>query len=515
MKMGGADLGRLGAAVAALAMALPEAAFGADESVQFEATPIGPELAGTPEPMRHKIFALIIGVNRARGSELPPLQYADDDAARYYDLFDALGARTFLLTRLDENTQRLHPSANEAAYPPTSETLRIVTAQMALDITQARGNGDSPVAYVIYAGHGIRHGGHTHLTLEGSDLPGSVLYREVLEKLGADQTHLIVDACNAELLAAGRGPGGERFPVEGFTEQSGLDRTPNVGLLIATSGSAESHEWDAVQAGIFSHEVRSGLYGAADLNGDRGVSYREIAAFIERSNAAIPNERFRPRVLARPPIGTHMLLEPSVAAEPASLALEIDGAAHYGHHILEDARGVRLLEFNNAKNVSLRLRRLPDELDMFLRRAGSSSEYRIPAGEPLISLADLAELNARATSRGAKHESFELLFEHSLAPEHVAAVRLTPPPPFRGPGFPYRRVAQWSGAAGALGLLITGAVNTALAIETRDSTPLSAPQELAAERARKVDRYNSQAAAFYAGGAALTALTTWLFFSEE
>jgi hypothetical protein len=282
--------------------------------------------------------------------------------------------------------------------------------------------------------------------------------------------------------------------------------------------SAESHEWERIQAGVFSHEVRSGLLGGADLDGDGGVSYREIAAFIERANSAIPNERFRPRLMARPPIGTPMLLEPpSQTRQRATTewALEIDGKLSHGHHVLEDANGVRVLEFNNAPGVSLRLRRLPGLADTFLRKEGSTTEYRIPADEPVIALADVGETETRTTSRGAKHESFELLFKNSLAPEHVSGVELTPPPPIPGPEFPYYKVAEWSAVGGALTLFALAVSSNLRAMDLRDSTTVSASQAEAARRDKRIDDYNTRALALYAGGAVLSALATWLFITEE
>ena len=89
------------------------------------------------------------------------------------------------------------------------------------------------------------------------------------------------------------------------------------------------------QAGVFSHEVRSGLYGAADANGDGQVSYREIAAFIERANAAIPNERFRPEVYAKEPTSGRNLLDLRTGL---ARRLELDGSSP-GHYFIEDARG--------------------------------------------------------------------------------------------------------------------------------------------------------------------------------
>src|ERR1041384_4037494 len=63
-------------------------------------------------------FALIIGSNQSVDTNLAPLRYADDDAARYLDLFRLLGARTYLLTRLDDNTKRLDTQAAGEASDP-------------------------------------------------------------------------------------------------------------------------------------------------------------------------------------------------------------------------------------------------------------------------------------------------------------------------------------------------------------------------------------------------------------
>lgn len=470
--------------------------------------------AEAPSDEPHAAFALIIGVNSSPNPDLQPLKYADDDAARYFDLFAALGARTYLLAGFDDNTARLHPEAREASYPADMESLRVVAGQMALDIERARRNGRVPVAYVVYAGHGRRHGGHAHLTLEGSELPSAVLYREVLAKLHAEQTHLIIDACYAELLVSGRGPGGERFAVDGFSEESGLDRDPTIGLLIATSTSAESHEWERVQAGVFSHEVRSGLYGAADVDRDGQVSYREIAAFVERANSAVPNERFRPQILARPPIASETLLVTN--GNGSRRRLEIDGATHHGHYVVEDARGVRLLELNNAAGSSVAVR-LPESAgDVFVREADSETEYHVPVAASAVMFDQLEGVVAGETRpRGARHEAFELLFSAPLAAEDVATVRLTPPPPLGGPPFPVYSVAKWSVAGGAAALLLAGGFFTYRAVDARDRAAVTTSQLEAASLAAEVDEHNRYAFVSYAGSAALTGLAAWLFLSEE
>ena len=65
-------------------------------------------------------FALIVGVNQSQDEKLGTLRYADDDAARYQELFRSLGARTYLVTRLDDSSRRLHP---QAEHPPGSGPL--------------------------------------------------------------------------------------------------------------------------------------------------------------------------------------------------------------------------------------------------------------------------------------------------------------------------------------------------------------------------------------------------------
>ena len=50
-------------------------------------------------------LALIVGVNRSVDRSAADLRFADDDAARYFDLFDALHIPAVLLTRMDEGTR--------------------------------------------------------------------------------------------------------------------------------------------------------------------------------------------------------------------------------------------------------------------------------------------------------------------------------------------------------------------------------------------------------------------------
>src|SRR5262249_6446783 len=152
------------------------------------------------------------------------------------------------------------------------------------DVAQARARQMEAVVYIVYSGHGNVREGQGYVTLEDIRITGGDL-AQIVANIPATSVHIIVDACASYYLACSRGPGGERRLLNGFQDSVQLANDPRVGLLLSTSSARESHEWEGYQAGVFSHEVRSGLYGAADADGDGRVSYSEIAAFVSRANA--------------------------------------------------------------------------------------------------------------------------------------------------------------------------------------------------------------------------------------
>src|SRR5882724_8800182 len=99
-------------------------------------------------------FALILGVNHSVDADAALLHYADDDAAKYLDLFRGLGARTYLLSRLDSNTERLHPQANAEAREPTQAELGRTLDQLEADVALAQKRHLRTIVYVVYSCHG-------------------------------------------------------------------------------------------------------------------------------------------------------------------------------------------------------------------------------------------------------------------------------------------------------------------------------------------------------------------------
>jgi hypothetical protein len=286
-----------------------------------------------------------------------------------------------------------------------------------------------------------------------------------------------------------------------------LGRDPSVGLLLSTTSATESHEWDAFEAGVFSHEVRSGLFGAADADGDGSVSYREIAAFVARANEAIENDRFRPKVFARPPAAKDELLDLRVARARRIL---IDGA-HSGRYLLEDARGIRLADFNSSPGQEVSLVRPPPLGHVYLRRLDDDREFVIQPRDGPIAVADLSAELPRVSARGAIHESFSRIFAlpfgesavKSYVPPAPPVVADAPTPPARAA--PVRKIIGFGLlGAGAVGLG-AGSYFAIRGATQPSSGPLDAQAAVASHNSTVSSLNRAATWSFIAGGVAAAA----------
>jgi hypothetical protein len=456
-------------------------------------------------------FALVVGVNRGIDTDSAPLRYADDDAVRFQTLFRTVGMTTYTLARLDDNTRRLHPGVVGEVAAPRLLELRKVVDRLRADVARARAAGKKTVFYLAYAGHGKADGGNGYLMLEDARLRGPDLLGEIIDPVRAEATHVVVDACYSFSAVIGRGPGGTRRPLEGFS-QLGIGQRPDVGVLLSTSSARESHEWSAFQAGVFSHEVRSGLYGAADADGNGLVSYLEIASFVDRANVSVPNEQFRPQPFARPPAGGATLLD----LRPAlGVRIEVD-SPRPGHHYLEDPAGVRWADFHNAGN--LRLLR-PVAARLYLRRAAGDREQVVPEGVGVVRTSQLPEQDSHVAARGAAHDLFRSLFELPFSPEAITSYaardsnRRADLTAARERPLPAGQVAALAIGAGGLAAAAAGAVVLMTAHTLRgDVQPDSSQREIEAINARIAGRNRWGVALVAAGGAAavLGSATLWL-----
>jgi hypothetical protein len=371
-----------------------------------------------PEPEQG--LAVVIGSNESPTPSLERLRYADDDAIQNARTLTLLGVRPQLLVTADAETRELFPAVR-ADGPATRAAVVAAFDRSAGLARQARARGQAPTLYIFIAAHGDTDADRAFLQLDDGRLWREDL-AELARRVGADQTHVVIDACQASAFVGVRGPGGDRFPLGfGFSREArGPSWPPRTGFLTARSSGGQTHEWTEFQAGIFSHEVRSGLLGGADVDRDGRVTYAELGAFIRRANELIPNRKYRPEVLTSPPGGA---LEAVVATLPAGpLVLDIEGKVA-GRASVESESGVRLADVHVAPGSAVSLR-LPTDLGaVFVALERPPGEFRVAPSPGRVVLSELVPEPVRARPRGAAHESFRRLFARPFDADAVAAFR--------------------------------------------------------------------------------------------
>ena len=353
-----------------------------------------------------EVHALIVANNSSLRPELESLQFADDDGARYFELLGLIADRVTLLSVLDASTQSLHPEAAAVARAPSRAELDAALGATFSALERARAAGRRTIFYFVYVGHGSlddRGEGVVHLA-DGYFSRGD-LYRRVLKRSPATVNHVIVDACNAYLLVAQRGEDSSALDraLTQFLDEESLVSYPNTGFLLATSKAANVHEWSQFSAGIFSHEVRSALIGAADVGGDGSVTYAEVQAFVSAANAAVKHPSARLEVFGQPPrvhrreplFDRSWVRSAPILRVPASMA---------GRYWLEDNRGIRYADFNSAQDSSISLVLVPSE-GYYLH----SDTAAVAVPSELAHDLDASRLSLRPSAlnaRGAEERSF-------------------------------------------------------------------------------------------------------------
>jgi hypothetical protein len=103
----------------------------------------------------HVSFAVVIGNNQSLGNRRAELRYADDDAARYFEILQTMApGRVSLLASFDRDTEKLFPSARPHTTSPSKRNLNAVGRRLADQVRAARAAGQEVDVYFIFAGHG-------------------------------------------------------------------------------------------------------------------------------------------------------------------------------------------------------------------------------------------------------------------------------------------------------------------------------------------------------------------------
>lgn len=472
-------------------------------------------------------YGIVIGVNEAPAAEpeLDALRYADDDAVRWYQLLGRFAGDVRLFSVLDTGTQRRYPELAQRAEAPRLDPVLRAVDELAQEIAEDVARGEQPVFYFVFSGHGARgKDGSAYLTLHDAELTRSVLYGRILSKIPARFIHLIVDACHARGVVGLRG----EFAVELDTEHEARSATvtasvfpepsslPALGVMVATTEGNQAHEWSEIEAGVFTHEMLSGLLGAADVNGDARIEYTELEAFVASASRNLRDPRAVPKVVAVPPMLDRRapLISLSSIDDRATL---VGDAEKLGHFHLELANGQRYLDANLSRELPLSVL-LPENSDLYVRTGGQEAEVRAVAAGEKVDLAELVFQPRSDKTRGSIDRAYR---EGLFAAPYSASY--------------YRGFIDRAGAVGVpltagfdreeertetLGktLAIGAGVATALAIATAviavnarsdfDNTSLQAPAHAAADRLELHSRVSAVSGGV-AVGLALGAWLTW------
>lgn len=202
-------------------------------------------------------YAVVIGHNRGSPGETD-LRYAEDDAAKIYEILEELGGfgpeNMVLLRGADANAIR-------RALITVNDRVRASVAR----------SGAPVILLVYYSGHADAaslHLGPTSLDLAEIE--------QLVRGSAATFRLLIVDACRSGSLT--RVKGGISAPPLFVRVE---DRYAGEGAVFLTSSTAneEAQESDEIKGSFFTHYLSSGLRGAADANGDSDVALEEVYRF--------------------------------------------------------------------------------------------------------------------------------------------------------------------------------------------------------------------------------------------
>jgi hypothetical protein len=460
-----------------------------------------------------RLFALVVGCNSSPDADVPALRYADDDAIQNAKLLGQLGAEVVLLTTPDRESAGLHPRVQTTA--PSKAAVLSAMVELNRRMREARKQGQSPVFYFFYSGHGDVKNNQGQMTLEDSPLSRD----EFLDLLGssdAEVNHVVIDACKSYFMVFERGQRGERNRLRASLTDGARTVPNNTGIFLSTSAAADSHEWEAFQGGVFSHEMRSALRGAADANGDGLVTYEEAAAFIWNANRDVPSRRYRPDIFFRPAGslgGNAPILADLRRASGDHLVLDAGASARA---FVEDGLGIRYLDLHVVGAHRMELL-VPAERPLYVRWPGTGTEAEVPPGAS-IPFAVLSQRSSKVLVRGAEQVAFGRLFFQPFDEAALVAFRARPPDEDAAePKVP----RDWIWARRGLGLAglavgISAGILTASAVRERNSV---GPTTTGRERERvnhRIDHLNLAAGTCYAvAGTAILGYLVWTLWPHD
>lgn len=297
-------------------------------------------------------LVLVLGNNRPVAASQTPLQYADDDAIRFYERFEGLAEDRILLTRFDASS-RAYEAIYPGIQPPTKAGLAHAMQALRARASALRAQGRFVELVFVFAGHGGIEDGRPYLALEDGRLRQEDLEALVLAGDPADLVHVVIDACHAAGFVEARGPlRGEREPIGADTLPFGrlVERYPRAGFVVAAAAGGAAFEWSRFGSGVASHLLRSALSGAADVAPPDGrVTYDEVRAFLDSAISGLVPAEFRQEIRVIAPRALPSAAIVDLVGNAALTELTIDRP---GRYFIRDADGRRIVDLHHGRGAA-------------------------------------------------------------------------------------------------------------------------------------------------------------------
>ena len=197
--------------------------------------------------------AVVVG-NNLGATQQEELKFAESDASRMRDVLLKLAGfkedNVYLLLGRDHDE-----------------------LEQALQDVEVRFEGtDAQLFFLFYfSGHSDGY----HLEMNGEPVSFAVV-RKWLRNTGAKVTVVVLDACHSGQLISVKGMRpGPSFDVE----MEGDLRAEGTAIITSSAVGERAQESGRIRGAFFTHHLVSGLYGAADSNGDLKVSLSEVYAY--------------------------------------------------------------------------------------------------------------------------------------------------------------------------------------------------------------------------------------------
>ncbi|MFY2558053.1 caspase family protein [Corallococcus terminator] len=310
----------------------------------------------TPAPVAVRRFALLVGVNDG-GPGRARLRYAVTDASSFGNVLEELGG--------------VLPQDRLMMLEGDRAALEQALARFKAMVAAAKSPGARTEALIYYSGHSDEEGLLLH-----KDRFGYRELRQALEQLPADVRIAILDSCASGTLA--RQKGGVRRPAF-LVDTSSAVR----GHAILTSSSEDevSQESDRIGGSFFTHNLVSGLRGAADSTGDGRVTLHEAYQFAFHETLARTE---RTRAGAQHPAydielaGTGELVMTDLRTTSAVLVV---GEGVEGRLYIRDEPGRLVVELNKLAGRATELGLQPGRYTVMRESRGASSQAALTVGD--------------------------------------------------------------------------------------------------------------------------------------